>query len=341
MKLRWRIFVALLLLLGWGGVVAAQQRWFSGNTHTHTTNSDGESSPEEVLRWYRDNQFNFVVITDHDFRSPIVELGATFNEPGKFLVMAGVEVTDRFPVTREGRRVNLPVHVNGIHVNDHVRAQGGETIVDIIRRDARAIRAAGGIPQLNHPNFYWALKAEHILAATEIRHFEVHSGHPLIHSRGGGGSPSAEEIWDHVLSAGRVLYGMATDDSHHFTGEFTRHRANPGRAWIVVRADELTAEAISAAIDRGDFYSTIGVRLSTYESTQQGIRIELPEAPSPNAVRYRTFFIGKDGAVLKRDDSLKPSYDFRGDELYVRARIEASNGTVAWTQPVFLKKPKE
>src|SRR5690348_7281046 len=30
-------------------------RWFKGNTHTHTTLSDGDSSPSVVARWYRDN----------------------------------------------------------------------------------------------------------------------------------------------------------------------------------------------------------------------------------------------------------------------------------------------
>ena len=27
--------------------------WFKGNTHTHTLESDGDSSPEEVATWYK------------------------------------------------------------------------------------------------------------------------------------------------------------------------------------------------------------------------------------------------------------------------------------------------
>src|SRR5687768_12129771 len=30
-------------------------RWFKGNTHTHTLNSDGDSPPDVVVRWYREN----------------------------------------------------------------------------------------------------------------------------------------------------------------------------------------------------------------------------------------------------------------------------------------------
>ncbi|MEZ5285927.1 MAG: hypothetical protein R2712_14190 [Vicinamibacterales bacterium] len=30
---------------------AAAGRWFKGNLHTHTLNSDGDSTPDEVVRW--------------------------------------------------------------------------------------------------------------------------------------------------------------------------------------------------------------------------------------------------------------------------------------------------
>ena len=30
-------------------------RWFRGNTHTHSLNSDGDSTPEDVARWYREH----------------------------------------------------------------------------------------------------------------------------------------------------------------------------------------------------------------------------------------------------------------------------------------------
>ncbi|MBI1750325.1 MAG: PHP domain-containing protein [Acidobacteria bacterium] len=308
---------------------AAQARWFRGNTHTHTINSDGDSAPDTVVRWYREHHYHFVVLSDHDSLTPVDGLNAVFAAPGKFLVLPGEEVTDRF----EG----APVHLIGIGVREAVPPQGGTAIPEILTRDARAVRAAGGVPHINHPNFGWALTAGQI-AASGARHFEIWNGHPLINNHGGGGSPSAEEIWDKVLSAGRVIFGVATDDAHHFSGEFSAAQANPGRGWIMVRATDLSAAALLAAFDRGDFYSSTGVELKSYEVSDREIRIELPREIGYTAPRYRTFFIGKDGAVLKQDNSFAPSYQFQGTELYVRARIESSNGAIAWTQPVFPKK---
>ena len=31
----------------------ATQKWYKGNIHTHTTESDGDESPEKVVGWYR------------------------------------------------------------------------------------------------------------------------------------------------------------------------------------------------------------------------------------------------------------------------------------------------
>ncbi len=310
-------------------VADAQPRWFKGNTHTHTSNTDGDSAPDSVVRWYKEHGYQFVVISDHDSLTPVEGLNAVFAAPGKFLVLTGVEVTDRF----EGK----PVHLIGIGVRDAVLPQGGATIQEILERDARAIQAAGGLPHANHSNFGWTLTSEHIALAPSVKHFELWNGHPLVHNRGGGGSASTEEIWDAMLTSGRLIYGLATDDAHHFKGEFTPAHANPGRAWIVVRAPELSSAALLAAIERGEFYASTGVTLKDYQVSDTGIRIELATGSGLASPRYRTYFLGRDSQVLRRDDSLTPSYTFTGTELFVRARIESSTGAVAWTQPVFLK----
>ncbi len=334
------ICVSLLAVLNLSFMSASAQqpqpRWYKGNTHAHTVNSDGDSAPDTVVRWYKEHGWNFVVLSDHAYvgrpavLTPTDGLNAIFALPGRFLVLDGVEVTDRV--------AGAEVHLIGVGVREGVSPLGGATRVEALQADARAIRAAGGIPHINHPNWVWSLTAQDLIAATEAKHFELMNGHSGVNNFGGGGTPSTEEMWDVVLSAGRVLYGLGTDDAHDFKGEFRDNRQNPGRAWVMVRATELSREAILAALDRGDFYASTGVTLKSHEADAQGIRIELPEDTGRNALRYRTLFIGRNGEVLKRDESLKPSYTFTGNELYVRARIEASNGTRAWTQPVFLKK---
>jgi hypothetical protein len=37
-----------------------------GNLHAHTNRSDGDSSPEDVIAWYRRSGYAFLAITDHN-----------------------------------------------------------------------------------------------------------------------------------------------------------------------------------------------------------------------------------------------------------------------------------
>src|SRR5262245_35808890 len=48
-----------------------EKRWYKGNTHTHTVNSDGDSTPVEVVRWYREHDYNFLVLSDHNYLTEV------------------------------------------------------------------------------------------------------------------------------------------------------------------------------------------------------------------------------------------------------------------------------
>ena len=95
---------AAATILGWaivGGAAALanaqpsgdRPRWFKGNTHTHTLNSDGDSTPDEVVRWYREQKtYQFLVLTDHNFLTSVDGLNAVHGADSKFLVIRGEEV---------------------------------------------------------------------------------------------------------------------------------------------------------------------------------------------------------------------------------------------------------
>lgn len=94
-----------------------QLRWYKGNTHTHTLNSDGDSSPEDVVKWYREHGYNFLVLTDHDSITEVETLSSKNGKEGSFLVIRGEEVTDRFD--------KKPYHVNGFGIQSVVKPQNG------------------------------------------------------------------------------------------------------------------------------------------------------------------------------------------------------------------------
>ncbi len=305
------------------GASAPAGRWYKGNLHTHTINSDGDSSPDEVTRWYKEHRYDFLVLTDHNYLTSVDGLNALLGAAEKFLVVRGEEVTDRFE--------KKPIHVNALNPKQLVEPQGGSSVLETLQRNVDAIRRAGAAPSVNHPNFGWAITADDLRRLQNDRLFELYNGHPQVNNLGGGGSPSLEQVWDICLSSGRQLFGIAVDDAHYFK-RFAPELSNPGRGWVGVRARELSAEALMEALERGDFYASTGVVLGEVVRAAGDLRVEIKTA---GPLKYTTEFIGENGKVLKTTFENPASYTLAAGDRYARARVTASSGEIAWTQPVF------
>ena len=323
----------LLTLVLWTVLAASAaqgqeaRQWYKGNTHAHTTNSDGDSPPEYVAAWYRDAGYDFLVLSDHNvFTDPATLAHLTGPD---FILIPGEEVTSSFEAA--------PVHVNALNIPGLVDARSGQSLTSTIQNNVDAIRDVGGVPHINHPNFQWAFGAEELARVQRDKLLEIFNGHPTVHNLGGGGFPSMERIWDLLLTGGKEIYGIAVDDAHHFQGEFQRSRANPGRGWVKVHARALEPLAIVEALEEGRFFASSGVDLDHVTVDDEGISIVI--ADEGGQFRYTTEFLGDEGRVLETSYDMGPSYEFTGGEMYVRARVTRSDGAKAWIQPQFMRRP--
>ncbi len=285
---------------------------------------------------------------------PLGELRAQFERPGRFLLIPGEEISDLF--------AGAPIHHNALNVEHTIPPPGGPTVRDLLRRTLELIAAEGrrtGHPvlgHLNHPNYHWAVSAEDIAAVEDERFFEVYNGHRLVRNEGDAEHRGAEAIWDYVLTrrlaqtGGPPLYALATDDAHDFRK--VPGTSNPGRGWVVVRARELTADAIVTALAAGDFYASNGVRLRDVRSDGRSLTVAVDPDPG---VSYAIRFIGTRrqsgpvesftmGETFSQSEGPSATYTLQGDELYVRATVVSSrrhpNGyspedlETAWVQPI-------
>jgi hypothetical protein len=295
-------------------------RWYKGNLHAHSINSDGDSPPDDLVAWYKRNGYHFLAITDHNtFTDP-----APFdtNPNDDFLVIGAEEITNA-----------RTVHVNAIGISRVIAPHKDGTVTDLLQASIDAVRGQAAVPIINHPNFLWAFTAAEMKPLRGVALLEIASGHPIVNHAGDGRVPSTEEMWDGLLTGGMRIFAAAVDDSHHFREEFGAARANPGRAWVVVRAQALTRDAIVAALDGGDFYASNGPELRDVRHEGSTLVVEI--VPSTGRRRYRVVFIGQSGRVLATSYDNPARYTLTGPEPYVRARVEDSNGLRAWTQPLF------
>ena len=307
-----------------------QKKWFKGNLHTHTTKSDGDAEPEKVTSWYRRHGYDFLVLSDHNHLT-LLDYGAGRRRFKRPLMVPGEEVTAQI------LHGTVPIHIGAIGISRVVEPIDADGIVRTIQANVNSIVEAGGIPCIDHPNFKWAFDHHAIKQVVGASLIEVFNGHPGTNNNGAPGKYSAEQIWDGVLSAGRPIFGVAADDSHSYHDFSFESRGNPGRGWVVVRAEELSTEAIVEGLGSGDFYASTGVKLTDLETSVAGISLAIePFKDGVYDMEYVTAFTGRDGAVLSEHAGLDASYSINGDEGYVRATVTSSNGHKAWTQPVFV-----
>ena len=327
--------------------------WYRCNTHTHTSafpNSDANGTPEQVAAWYRAHGYQCLVITDHEFLTDVAPLNRKYADKGDFLVLSGQEVTQRIvdPSRLNGVR---QLHVNGINTGKvimplgHPEPGSGITSAQAYERNIAAVRAAGGIAQVNHPNLQWSATPDGLHGIAGPFLLEVWNAFPTSHNLGGiddtgHDTPPSEGFWDALLSRGKVVWGVASDDAHEYLQFDNREAPTPGKAWIVLRAAALTVPAITDALRKGSFYASTGIKLEDYSADGDSISIKLAQTPewSPKARstgRFTTRFIGANGKLLAEVVGDSPRYRFKGDEPYVRASIIDSDGRRAWTQPVF------
>ncbi len=302
--------------------IPAGSRWYKGNTHAHTTNSDGDTPPADVARWYKAHGYSFLVLSDHNVFTDPATLASLVDS--SYLLLPGEEVTTAFG--------KAAVHVNALAVTRVIPPPTDSTLLGTVQKTIDAIRAERAIPHINHPNFLWSVDTATLFRMRNDKLLEIFNGHPIVHNLGGGDWPGMEEAWDALLTRGRPLYGIAVDDAHNFQGEFAPERANPGRGWVVVRSPALATRPLVEALEAGQFYASTGVILQDVVVTASTLEVRIARRGD---FKYTTQFIGANGAILATDKSLSPKYALRGNERYVRAKVIESGGANAWVQPVF------
>jgi hypothetical protein len=294
-------------------------------------------------------------------------------EPGKYLLIQGEEISDRF-----GKK---PIHMNLTNAQKMIPPLGGESVYDAMQNNVNAViaqREATGQPifvHLNHPNFGWGINAEDLMRVRGENFFEVYNGHPGVHNSGDAERASTDRMWDVMLTRRitelhlPLMYGLGTDDGHEYHNIPTVGRSNPGRGWVEVLANELSPKALIEALEAGRFYSSSGVELKKVISSERGLEVEVAAEPD---VEYTVAFIGtkkgfdpksepvvgKDGKEIDttrkysedigkefaKSTGTKATYQFSPDDLYVRAVVtstkkhpnpsEAGEFERAWVQPV-------
>jgi hypothetical protein len=215
-------------------------RFYRGNLHTHSTRSDGRKSPDDVCRFYREMGYHFLSITDHfldQYGYPITDTSLCWDD--NFITILGAEL--HAGKTEIGEMWHILA--NGLP-SDFTHPLPGESGPEIAKRALDA----GAFVTAAHPAWYDLSEAD-ILSLGPVHAIEIVNGISADHND----RLYSWHIVDRLAALGHRYSALATDDAH-----FHDRHHDLLRGWVWAKAQELTPQAILAALKAGDTYSSTG-----------------------------------------------------------------------------------
>lgn len=276
--------------------------WVKTNFHTHAgicePGNCGELPMDEVLKAYRKAGYGALAISNHN---------VFLEHPEEW---EGMAVLDAVEYSRHPHLLQLGVRE--YREVDHQQAVYNTA-------------GAGGMAVLCHPNWmrkeYWKWE--------EMEQLQGYVGieilNPVIYTLSGSGL--ALDAWDHLLSAGRRVWGFGNDDFHQWR--------DIERAYNVIFAASNRFADLKQAVEEGCFYVSNGVALKEFQFDGKTLHVAAQLFTPTYLDQYTFRFVGENGEVLKEAQGSEAEYELTGQERYVRVEATAEYGAKMFLQPVW------
>jgi len=307
-----------------------QQQAFTGNEkmlkgglHCHTTRSDGDGDPADVIRLHYQNGYDFLALTDHRYYNY-----TNFAPEVPMTIIPGMEYDNTF-IHDHGFRCFHTVCIgpskedgNGFDQDERLES-GKATCQEEYQPYLDEIHAKNNLTIYCHPE--WSSTPASLFNKLQGDFaMEIWNSGCVIEND----MDTDAAYWDELLGQGKVIYGVATDDGHGMM-----HHCH---GWVMVNAKN-DINSILEALKNGAFYASCGPEITNFYiedgkaivECSAAAKIRLHSDMHPTQIRTSA-----DGDITRAEFDI--SKGWAGPYKYVRATVIDEDGRYAWTNPIFL-----
>ena len=329
-------------------ILPKEGNFYKANLHCHSTCSDGKLTVEELKEIYKSNGYSVLAYSDHNVLVDHSDL-----DDENFLAFTSCE----YDVNKKGDRgyaFRACYHLNVYPPHQHHTALPcfNPKYVWGKREDLRDAQEYIGTPdfQRDYENI------NDMIAEFNKQGFLVMANHPtwsqqtLDDYRNVEGLFAMEmynngcytegydefngQLYDALLRSGHKLWCTATDDNHNFHPMGTPRWDSCG-GFTMIKAKELTYDAILDALKKGDFYASTGPEIKELYIEDDQLHVKTSPASRitvTTAVRSSRVANPAEGEDTLCEAVFDLSRFYPG---YFRITVEDGKGHFAWSQPVF------
>jgi len=289
--------------------------WYKGNTHIHSTASDGGKTFAELAQMYADAGYEFLFRTDHWVASDVRSDGDDY----PVLWLDGIELHGY-------DHGGSPYHVVCLGSFTGITREMGFVAA------LEATRAQGGLLILAHP--HWIGNSLEDALRWGFHGVEIYNH--VCHWLNGKGDGNV--YWSAMLRRFPNALAFAADDAHV-------RPEHPGwnGGWIMVNAPDRSREAIQGAIRAGNFYSTCGPEF--HAIAYDGNSVTIRTSPVQFVRLVGPANLGKrmpnrqrvgDSGSFERQLITEATLEIPQSWPYVYLEIEDDQRRRAWTNSLFV-----
>ena len=333
-------------------LIPEEGKFYKTNLHCHTNVSDGRLSPEEIKSEYKARGYSAVCFTDHEVLIDHSDLS-----DGEFIALNGYEVAikpDLTLSTQSGEGLLMPVYhfcfiskkpenlvIPKFFVNNPSwpgaarewkdKCQYAEVLDNVYYHDKEwlsdyleCMADNGFFVNYNHPE--WSLQTVADVASLKgVHSIEVANSSAFMNN------DNTTIHYGQLLRTGVKVFPTASDDTHSV--RFI------GKAWTMIKAKELSYDALIAAYERGDVYASTGPAIESLVYEDGKIKLKCSPSVSVTLLsegRYFERFESEDGGLTEAE------FDFADDKMgrYFRIEVRDEKGNFACSSPYYVKDLK-
>ncbi len=295
-------------------------KFWKGNLHTHSNRSDGLLSPDDLCQRYKDEGYNFLVISDHfvglydypitktsKFTDPEfttilgAELHSGASENGEIWHILAVGLPENFAPSNSPRFVPIDDQESGPEIAARCFDAGAFVVIahpqwsGLTLADARSIKSAHAVEAYNH-------------------------GCAVSTDR-----PDGFHTLDLLLAEGRKLNLVATDDAHFTEPDFFG-------GWVMVKAQQNKSDSILESLKQGSFYSSQGPEFIDIEINSETAKVQSTPVSTVIVQGQGSAYVAQHGEAIV---SAELSLERLKNSPWLRVTVIDQYGKRAWSNPIW------
>ena len=303
---------------------------YKGNLHCHTTLSDGQMTPEQIVNAYYDHGYAFVALSDHDRFYSHNDL-----QRDDFVVLNAYEQN----VERKEKERFGPGKC--YHFNFFAKTPDLIPVIppepdyddkESLNLFIEKIKSQGFLCSYNHP--YWSLQNfEDYAPLKHIDFLEIFNYGCYI---GDGLHENQVNVYDDMLRWGHCdrLYCTMTDDNHdcHLPGD---PLCDSFGGWVMT-GGELSYAGIIHALEVGDFYCSNGPDILSLSIDTEKKTVHVRSSPARSITLGTATRHGERAEAVGNALLTEAELPLRDDDVYFRIEVTGADGKRANSIAYFL-----